>query len=172
MTEPNSDPRVQLQELLAQGRELAAKGTRSTDELKQMTAILTKAGELRASIEQNDKLDEYEKWGQSSQGRIPVAAPGARSAGGANLENITPAGSMTITNDPDKDQFNLSENYGEGLFSERQLGMTRTDEYRKAFRTWIRTPVGSREDQESVKHLAAVRALQEGSESEGGLAAA
>jgi hypothetical protein len=124
-----------------------------------MAEKVTEAKALKAQLAVRADAAELEEFARSSAGGLPLAKPTE-----AQVESLRPAGATVI--EQKGQALRLAEEYGEGIYDPRVTAKIGTDEYKKAFRAYLRTPVLGSTPQ------AALRTLQEGADTSGGLIAA
>lgn len=130
----------------------------------------TRQAELNDTLRRMTLQESLNRELEESQGAIVGAQGGetdTRSLGGsvdrATLMGFTPAG-VTVFDRSERDkliEMRLQEAYGEGIFSEKTLAATSTDEYRGAFRAYLRRGI-------SGVSASELRTLQEGVDPSGG----
>lgn len=144
----------ELRGILAEAQEFAAKGALDKEQRVKFATIIARGEELKDQIQQESKLSDLAGWAGKSAGAPPLAAGKHLDA---SVVSIKDAGETTV--ERDRHGLKLAEQYGEGIFDAGFLAKTGTPEYRTAFKSYLRSK-GNNE--------AALKVLQEGSDSSGG----
>lgn len=145
------DPRERLNQVMTEVRELDAKGVLDTTGATRMAELITEAKGLRAQIEMRGEAAEIDAWAGKSQGGMPLAA---------SVESMRSAGSTTV--EAANGSLRLAEEYGEGVYDPAIARTIGTEEYKRSFRSYLRTGAGRFTD------ASAMRTLQEGADASGG----
>ena len=156
----STSAQTRLVDLINEGNSLAAKGILDGDSKRRMAEIITEGNELREQIGMAAKFGDLNSYANQSSGMLSLAAP---SKGGATVVATKFAGETTIENyeTPRGTGIKMLEQYGEGIMSQHALQATGSDDYRSAFKTYLRR------GREGLKE-SALKTLQEGIDTEGG----
>lgn len=151
---PLRDAQARIAELQAE----ATRAAEAKDDTK-LEAALAEAHTLKARIEKLKDLDDLSDYAGKSAGMVPLVSGGAPAPGMATIQNQ--AGTTTISNLKDANAA-LMEYYGEGQWDPKIQQIISTDDYRKSFRSYMRTGVGAQTP------VSALRTLQDGADTSGG----
>jgi len=147
------DVQNKLAALIAEGEGIAAKGELTDADARRIEEIFTESKPLKTQIESLKNFGGVSDWAKQSGGMLPLATPatviGAREDGAVTVE--------------DKGNSILYGVDGMPLVPERALKAIKSAEYKDAFRSYLRA--AGREERMGE---AAVKTLQEGSDTAGG----
>lgn len=150
-------PRDRLNTIITEATELAAKGVLDKASSLRMAELITEGDSLKEQIAQRGQLESLTGFAAQSAGMLQLANPGA-----ATVQTITPAGATTTVTHRETGALRIAEEYGEGIYDPHISKVIGTDDYHKAFRAYMRTPIGGQVEG------AAIRTLQEGADASGG----
>jgi HK97 family phage major capsid protein len=139
-----------LREVVNEANELAAKGVLDKDESAKLEALLHESDSLKAQIDNVSKLSRLNEWAGESTGSPPLVT------GGPTIRAITPAGATEVKRSPSR--IDMLDQYGEGLWDAKTHEKTGTDEYRNAFKSYMR----------GKSTMGELKVLQEGADTSGG----
>jgi HK97 family phage major capsid protein len=149
--------RERLNAIVTEANELAGKGVLDKAAATRMAELITEGDGLKEQIALRGQLDGLNTLAAQSAGMMQLASPGA-----ATVQTITPAGETTAFTHRESGALRIAEEYGEGIYDPRIGRVIGTKDYQKAFRAYMRTPVGGQMDG------GALRTLQEGADASGG----
>lgn len=150
-------PRDRLNAIVTEATALAATGVLDKASSLRMAELITEGDGLKAQIAQRGQLDSLSGFAAQSAGMLQMATPGA-----ATVQTITPAGATTTYTHRETGALRIAEEYGEGIYDPHVGAVIGTKDYQKAFRSYLRTPIGGQVDG------SAIRTLQEGADPSGG----
>lgn len=150
-------PRDRLNAIITEANELAAKGVLDKASATRMAELITEGDGLKEQIAQRGALDSLSGFAAQSAGMMALASPG-----GATVQTMTPAGETTAFTHKESGALRIAEEYGEGIYDPHVSKVIGTKDYHKAFRAYLRTPVGIPVDG------VAMRTLSEGADASGG----
>ncbi len=155
MTATATRPQDRLRDALAEANAIAAKGIMSKDESAKVEELLFEVDGLKSQIDSLGKLGRLNEWAGESAG-MP------RLASGASMLGTKDAGISLITGirEGRRVGIELLDQYGEGIYSSEQIARMGTDDYRGAFKSYMRGKASYQE----------LKTLQEGADTAGGFA--
>ena len=129
---------------LKKAQELSEKGILSREESRQLEAYSIELDSLQSQIKSAKLLDDHAEWANQSQGMPPLASH-YTPPGNARVVASYESGAQVIEQVQEKDRrgIKLLDGYGEGLYDGRILRETTTNQYRDAFKTYVRGGIGA-----------------------------
>lgn len=160
-------PQEELRRLTVEAQELHGKGPLEGANAVKMGELLERMRGLRTHIEQGDALSDVAAFAGKSAGMLPLAAGNGGRPPDARLETLTFAGGTTVQTGYDgygmAKSMELLSQYGEGIFDPKIKAVIGADDYREAFRSYMRKGP-------NALKMSELKTLQEGADQSGGLA--
>lgn len=128
----------------------------TADEKGKLPGLVEELEGLATIIKAEGKLGQLTEFDKTPSNALPLGSPT-----GAKVQGFTPAGETQVTKDKATGSALIVNEFGEAIIPDAQWAAIQTDEYKAAFRTYMR---------KGVNGLSApqVKALEEGVDSSGG----
>lgn len=145
-----------LRQVIEAANTLHIKGILAKEDALRLEELLNESDALKAQITSEGRLGHLNDWAGGGKGIPPMTS-------GAEIIGIKPAGATKISDGQvGRSRFlELQEAYGEGIFDTSALQKTGENDYRQAFKSYIRGGAERCNYQE-------LKVLQEGADTQGG----
>lgn len=126
--------------VLKEAQELGQKGVLSREESRRLEGLTVELDSLQSQIKSARSLDDHAEWANESQGMPPLAGH-YTPPGNARVIASYESGMQVIEQTEERNGrrgIKLLEGYGEGLYDAKTMRETSTQDYRDAFKAYVR----------------------------------